>query len=259
MYEFTHDGVTVTVRPADPDRHTVVLLNGLFGGGWIWEPVVAALTARGYGTVVTSEPLAAHLSSEEIPALAQSISLLIDTLPEPAPVLCGNSLGALVAMELAAEDPARWSAVILSGAPGMGDDADDGFSAALRTPSLRLGQLLAERLIHDKSLVTPELVQRCTDALTPRSMLRAGRVLRATRGYDARELLGRLDVPVLLVSGACDTVSSPAAWRAAVPMFPDADYVEIPAAGHSPMLEQPDVFANLVTSWLDTVPTGVLR
>lgn len=260
MYDFAHDGVTITVRPAAQDRHTVVLINGLFGGGWIWAPVVAELTAQGYGTVVTAEPLAAHLTSEDIPALVQSISLLVDTLPDPAPVLCGNSLGALVAMELAAADPARWSAVILSGAPGLGDEQDDaGFSAALRTPSLRIGRLLAERLIHDRDLVTPELVDRCTAALTPRSMLRAGRALRATRGYDARELLGRMDVPVLLLSGACDRVSSPAAWRAAVPMFPDADYVEIPAAGHSPMLEAPDVFATLVTSWLDTVPVGGLR
>ena len=48
-------------------------------------------------------------------------------------------------------------------------------------------------------------------------------------------------------------MSSPAKWRAAVPMFLDAAYVEIAGAGHSPMLEQPDVFSDLVASWLDTI------
>lgn len=259
MYDFSHDGVTVTVRPAEPGRHTVVLINGLFGGGWIWSPVVSRLTELGYGTVITAEPLAAHLTSESIPALLQSISLLIDTLPEPFPILCGNSLGALVAMELAAAEPARWAGVIMSGAPGLGAEQNpDGFGSALRTPSLKLGDLLADRLIHDKALITPELVRRCTDALTPRIMLRAGRALRATRGYDARPLLGCIDAPVLLICGACDEVSSSAEWRAAVPMFPDADYVEIAGAGHSPMLERPDVFSELLASWLDTVPAPSL-
>jgi len=255
MYTFSHDGVTLAVQPAEQGRHTVVFVNGLFGGGWIWEPVVATLTAQGYGTVVTAEPLAAHETAEDIPALLQSISLLVDTLPDASPILCGNSLGALVAMELATAEPSRWAGVILSGAPGLGDEQDaDSFGSALRTPSLKLGDLIADRLIHDKELITPELIERCTEALTPRIMLRAGRALRATRGYDARPLLGRIDTPVLLVCGACDEVSSPAKWWAAVPMFPDADYVEIAGAGHSPMLERPDVFSAVLASWLDTIP-----
>ena len=53
-------------------------------------------------------------------------------------------------------------------------------------------------------------------------------------------------------------MSSPAKWRAAAPMFPDADYVEIAGAGHSPMLEKPEVFSDLVSSWLDTVPAPML-
>jgi 2-hydroxy-6-oxonona-2,4-dienedioate hydrolase len=260
MYTFSHDGVTITVQPAAQGRHTVVFLNGLFGGGWIWEPVVATLTAAGYGTVVTTEPLAAHQTAEDIPALLQSISLLIDTLPDASPILCGNSMGAFVAMELAAAEPSRWAGVILSGAPGLGDEpAANNVGSALRDPSQKLGDRIADRLIHDKELITPALVQRCTEALTPRILLRAGRALRATRGYDARPLLGRIDIPVLLVFGACDEVSSPAKWRAAVSMFPDADYVEIAGAGHSPMLEKPDEFSAHVTAWLDTIHAPALR
>jgi pimeloyl-ACP methyl ester carboxylesterase len=255
MYSFPHDDVTVTVHPAQQDRHTVVLINGVFGGGWTWEPVVTALTARGYGAVVTAEPLAAHATSEEIPALLQSISLLVDTLPDPAPVLCGNSLGGLVAMELAAADPSRWSGVILTGAPGLGDEQDPAsFGSALRTPSLKLGYVLADRLIHKKELITPELVDRCTQALTPRIMLRAGRALRATKGYDARPLFDRIDCPVLLLCGARDEVSPLEKWRDAATSFPDAEFVEIPDAGHSPMLEEPDVFTSALLDWLDTLP-----
>lgn len=256
MYSFPHDNVTITVSPAQPDRHTVVLINGLFGGGWAWAPVVDALNEQGHGTVVTAEPLAAHSTSEDIPALLQSISLLCDSLPGRAPVLCGNSLGGLVAMELAAADPSRWSGVILTGAPGLGDEQDAAsFGSALRTPSsFKLGNVLADRLIHKKELITPELIERCTEALTPRIMLRAGRALRATKGYDARPLFESIDCPVLLLCGACDEVSPPAKWRDAATMFPDAEFVEIPRSGHSPMLEEPDLFATAMLDWLDSLP-----
>jgi 2-hydroxy-6-oxonona-2,4-dienedioate hydrolase len=253
MYSFPHDNVTVTVHPAQQHRHTVVFINGVFGGGWMWEPIVAALSAHGHGAVVTTEPLAAHATSEDIPALLQSISLLVDSLPEPAPILCGNSLGGLVAMELAAAYPFRWSGVILTGAPGLGDKHDaESFGSALRTPSLKLGYLLADRLIHNKELITPELIERCTGALTPRILIRAGRAMRATRGYDARPLFERIDCPTLLLCGACDEISPPERWRDAATLFPDAEFVEIPNAGHSPMLEEPDVFATALLDWLET-------
>ena len=90
MYTFSHDGVTFAVQPAEQGRQTAGFVNGLFGGGWIWEPVVAMLTAQGYGTVVTAEPLAAHETAEDIPALLQSISLLVDTLPDAYPILRGT-------------------------------------------------------------------------------------------------------------------------------------------------------------------------
>jgi 2-hydroxy-6-oxonona-2,4-dienedioate hydrolase len=255
MYSFQHDNVTVTVHPPQPHGHTVVFINGVFGGGWMWEPIVAALSARGHGAVVTAEPLAAHATCEDIPSLLQSISLLVDSQPDPAPILCGNSLGALIAMELAAADPSRWSGVILAGAPGLGDEHDaESFGSALRTPSLKLGYLLADRLIHNKELITPELIERCTQALTPRILIRAGRAMRATRGYDARPLFERIDCPTLLLCGACDEISPPAKWRDAATLFPDAEYVEIPRAGHSPMLEQPDLFATALLDWFDALP-----
>jgi pimeloyl-ACP methyl ester carboxylesterase len=58
-----------------------------------------------------------------------------------------------------------------------------------------------------------------------------------------------------LLCGACDEISAPAKWREAATMFVDSEFVEIPHSGHSPMLEQPDLFTNAVLDWLDTLPT----
>jgi pimeloyl-ACP methyl ester carboxylesterase len=164
-------------------------------------------------------------------------------------------MGALVTMELAAEEPDRWAGVVLTGAPGLGDEHDAvSFGSAINTPSLKLGQLVADRIIHQKHLITPELIERCTAALSPRMLLRAGKALRATRGYDAVPLFGRITGPTLLLCGACDEVSPVLKWKAARSLFPDAVFAEIPDAGHSAMLEQPDLFAGALLRWLDTLP-----
>jgi hypothetical protein len=185
-YTFSHDGVTFTVQPAEQGRHTVVFVNGLFGGGWIWEPVVATLKAQGYGTVVTAEPLAAHETAEDIPALLQSISLLVDTLPDPRDwntfARCKLDHAERVRAAQALDLPRSSS----SGAPGLGDEQDaDSFGSALRTVTQARRP---HRRPTDPRQGTDHsaLVERCTEALTPRIMLRAGRALRATRGYDAR-------------------------------------------------------------------------
>jgi len=67
----------------------------------MWEHVAAALETRGHGTVVATQPLPAHSTFSDVPILRQSISSIVDGLSGPPPVLCGTSLGALVAMELA--------------------------------------------------------------------------------------------------------------------------------------------------------------
>jgi acyl carrier protein len=65
-----------TIRTSIPGRHrhTVLFISGLFGGGWMSEPIVAALTARGRRAGFTAEPLAGHATTDDIPALVQNIS-----------------------------------------------------------------------------------------------------------------------------------------------------------------------------------------
>ena len=86
-------------------------------------------------------------------------------------------------------------------------------------------------------------------------MLRAGRALRSTKGYDARPFR-TIDCPGLLLCGACDEVSPLEKWRDAATSFPDAEFVEIPDSGHSPMLEEPDLFASALLDWLETLPAS---
>lgn len=250
-----HDGVTVTVHPAEPDRPPVVLLPGLFGGGWIWDNVTGALTEWGHTVASIEEPLGRHPEAIDLGKLCASLGRLIDRLGLAAPVLCGNSLGALLALEYAARHADALSGIVLIGAPGMGEQLEAREWGGLKSPSKEIGFTLARRLFHDQRFVNQELVDRCfAEVSEPRVLLRIMRVLRMTRDYDATELIGSVACPTFLLWGACDAVSKADAWREAVPLFPDARFAAVPESGHSPMIERPAAFNTLLRGFLAELP-----
>ncbi|MCC7085953.1 MAG: alpha/beta fold hydrolase [Pirellulales bacterium] len=56
---------------------------------------------------------------------------------------------------------------------------------------------------------------------------------------DARELLSQIDLPTLVLVGEYDAISTPDEMRGIVAAIPNAEFVEIPDAGHLSTLENP--------------------
>jgi pimeloyl-ACP methyl ester carboxylesterase len=65
-----------------------------------------------------------------------------------------------------------------------------------------------------------------------------------------RYRLHRINVPTLLLWGASDGIVTVAYAEAYRKMIPEARLVIIPAAGHLPQVEQPEVFVQHVLSFV---------
>ncbi len=88
--------------PAPP----VVLLPGLFAGAWIWKPASDHLSAIGYNVLQLLEPFAqldTRVASLDLPR--QMLIGVLDEHEISRAVLCGNSLGGLVALDTARHHP----------------------------------------------------------------------------------------------------------------------------------------------------------
>ncbi len=72
-------------------------------------------------------------------------------------------------------------------------------------------------------------------------------------GDDLRERLGRVEAPVLVVTGELDAATGVNAGEAWSKCFPNGRHVTIPGCGHSPWVDQPDLFATLVTDFLSAI------
>ncbi|NUR83812.1 MAG: alpha/beta fold hydrolase [Nonomuraea sp.] len=94
----------------------VVLLHGFHSTGerdWVDTGIVAALTALGRTVVVPDLP--GHGSTPAFPARADVVARAVLELVEGPFGLAGYSLGARLAWEVVAQDPARVGNVVLGG------------------------------------------------------------------------------------------------------------------------------------------------
>jgi pimeloyl-ACP methyl ester carboxylesterase/acyl carrier protein len=232
------------------------LLPGMFGGSWLWHEVAGGLAGRGYEVSVMSDPLGLNPTIGDIPKLITSTAELLELMYDEPVVLAGNSMGALISIEIAARRPELLKAVVISGAPGLGEKIPVP-EELIRTRGLTGKDFAVEqtmRLFHNKDLLTPELFDRVHgtfDGASSKQKLAILRCVRTIRGYDARDLFPQITVPALLIWGDEDEVSPNDEWERAASLFPDARYVGIPDAGHSPMLEQPDLFLSALTEFVD--------
>jgi len=150
--------------------------------------------------------------------------------------LIGHSMGAAIALRLAADQPGLVDRLVLVAPAGLAT------GRSFVGHALPLAQAL-RRVSPD---FLPLLVQ---DAVRtgPVVLLRAARELLAG---DVRGLLGAVSAPALLVFGRRDMLVPPSLGEVFRAEMSDARLVVIDDAGHVPMYEQPETFDRVVSQFL---------
>ncbi len=183
---------------------TVVLLNGLFGGGMDLDSAWKALTEdNDYDVVRFPDSFALRHDHRFSRCMCMWLIDFLDTTQIRHPILCGNSLGGLIVLDFAAAYPDRVDAVVSSGSPGMTrrglmDPAGDFSMSMLNNPDL-----IAERVFYNPEVLTPEYHQTgaYADIRSPKRFRASLRALRLVQEYDATGIPAEIRCPVLLIWG----------------------------------------------------------
>jgi pimeloyl-ACP methyl ester carboxylesterase len=225
----------------------------LFTHGWgatsyMFESTARRLAARSC-TVVWDLP--GHGRSDgvadpiDVAGTIDDMIGLLDRFGEGHGVLIGHSLGGYLSLELARNQPGRVDALVLVGTgPGFRDEE-------ARARWNRFTERLAQRI-----------ERRGLDALERERPLHGGRhrsaesLVRSARGLLPQttsavlESLPELAAPALVVVGEDDTEFRAAADYMAA-KIPGARLSVVEGAGHSPNLDRPDAFEQVVGDFLD--------
>lgn len=227
---------------------TLVFLPGLAADREMWRQQVDDL--RDFGPVVSD----VHMREASIEAMAGA---LLRDHAGPL-VLCGASMGGMVAMEAARQAPERIRGLALLGT-----------SAAPETDEMRALREAAI-VLFEQGLVLEVLEPNIAFAFHPDNaqrlaqpyldlILRAGaaQLVRQNRAViarpDARTHLAALKCPTLVLCGEADRLTPPPCSQAIASLVPQARLVLLAGCGHMLTMEQPARVSAELRQWLAEV------
>lgn len=242
---------------------TIVFWHGWGMGPGVWDDLANRLRpvlADRYKLYI--QPLPGYTPQQE-PALHYSATTLLDSLMAeltPPLILCGWSLGAMLAMLAAARFPGQVEKLILVGAtPNFMKRPDwpDGVSSTLidkLASGIRVNAAAALRRFitifnqHDNH--AREIARKLTGitSATP-SCLETG--LDILRHTDLRSIVHEIQQPALLLHGAQDTLMPLSSAQWLHKNMQNARLAVLPDASHAPFLSDPVASAGFITDFLD--------
>ncbi|WP_322411359.1 alpha/beta fold hydrolase [Microbacterium invictum] len=239
---FTHAGATLVAQESGGGRDLFVLIYGIGMGRSAFAELadllddigrVVAVDLPGYGD--TPEPGRVLSMEENADVVAAYLADLTAGEEDARTVVLGHSMGAQVALEVAARHPQLVDALVL-----VGPTVEPGARSTLR-------QLW--RLIRDIIPESPRVI-----AVGAREYLRAGpRLLdkvRAVMSHRPEETAQRVSAPALVIRGERD-ILVPVEWaRQLTDALPDARLREVAEFGHETMIRNARPTAMVIREFL---------
>ncbi|MEM9491291.1 MAG: alpha/beta hydrolase, partial [Myxococcota bacterium] len=270
---------TLNGREPPGETPTVVLSDGIGCDGFVWKYLQPRLAGRGpvlhwhyRGHGRTPPPR--DRDRVAIADLADDLRSLLDECQIDRAVLFGHSMGVQVSLETFRRHRDRVSGLVLvCGSPGQplktfhGSDRLEYLLPRLRG-LVRSAPWLFNRLSRAVlptrvSYAVAKVLEINGDLLAERDFMPYLRglsrvestlffdMLSAANQHSARDLLGAVDVPTLIVAGGRDGMTPPALSREMHGAIPRAELLMIDDGSHTAPLERPEATGQAIEDFLD--------
>jgi 3-oxoadipate enol-lactonase len=242
------------------EKPALVFANSLGSDLRIWDGVVSRMGGsfhsvrydkRGHGLSDAPKP------PYRIEELARDLFGLLDMLAIKEAVICGISVGGLIAQAMALNYPERVRGLILCDTGARIGSVE---SWEQRIAMVRGGGLQSIEAVTMERWFSKGFRARCpADVRGYANMLLTTNVdgyigtCCALRDADFHRDVTRLKQPALVLSGAEDIATPPELGRELAGLIPGAQFSTIDDAGHLPCIEQPDAVAERIIKFFREV------
>lgn len=265
--EVIANGFRVHYTRTGGNKPPIVLAHGFSDSGLCWSAFAQALEAdydlimvdaRGHG--LSGAPDEGHNPSIQ----ANDCAGLISALGLDRPVVIGHSMGAIMALALAANHPAAVGAVILedppagwmpnAGRPVLSEDEAvesrrgfDEWIAGIKSKT-------RQQLIDDQRAEAPQWAEAELGPWADAKIALHQNALKYVV-MDEDPVFSAIRAPVLLITGdtSFGAIVSPEQAQALQQIVPHARIAQIPEAGHCIRRDQPAAYEQVVRSFLRTI------
>ena len=235
----------------------LVFINALGTDLRIWDAVVTHLTnrhpilrfdKRGHG--LSDCPPAPY----SIRDFSSDLFGLLEQLGISQTILVGISVGGMIALDFAASWPERVHSMVLCDTAPVIGTADLWNERINKLRADGMGSMaeaiLARWFAPTFKEKSPAAYQGYYNMLTRMPVEGYTGTCEALRDADLTQATRTIEAHTLILCGTEDVSTPPDLVRGLVELMPDAEFQEIPGAGHSSCVEQPDLVAEQIERFL---------
>ena len=232
---------------------SVVFLNSLGTDLRIWDDVVRALPAewmilrmdkRGHGL--------SQAADADMNTYAADAAALMDRYGITSSIVCGVSIGGMIAQQLFHARPDLVSAMVLSNTAARIGDAESWQARLDQLDEVGLENMadgILERWFSEGFRRDRPAELEGYHAMLSRTPSDGyAAACRAIRDTDLRTKSPEIDVPVTCIAGSDDLATPPDLVADFARSMPRASLIEIPGAGHLPCIEAPERLAEQIAT-----------
>ncbi|MDA9563748.1 alpha/beta hydrolase [Flavobacteriales bacterium] len=228
----------------------IIVLHGLFGALSNFKDVVDHFSKK-YTVVIPMMPIyELPVINTNVKNLTKFIREFIEFKGYEKVNLLGNSLGGHVGLVYTSKYLSSVNSLTLTGSSGLYENAMGG-----SFPRREDYDYITEKVgltFFDPKHATKELVDECFDIVNDRTkVVRTLALAKSAIRHNMAKELPSLNVPTCLIWGKNDTITPPEVAEEFNELLPCADLYWIDECGHAPMMEQPQEFNKLYSTWLD--------
>jgi pimeloyl-ACP methyl ester carboxylesterase len=248
-------------HPVGQARASVFLLHGAFGAKEYWRTQVQALTQAGYRVVSWDAP-GYGLSALPVPLTidhcARALSLLLEKEGDTRNVVMGHSMGGMIAQQAWRYARARIHGYVLSATSASFGSPDGDWQKEFvraRVAPLDQGHTIPEyapKML--RAMMAPNAQGAAVELLISTVSQMREETFRAAVaaivGFEGRDLLPTLDIPVLCIAGELDVTAPAAVMQKMAGKIAGAEFVSLTDLGHFGWAEDPPRFNAAVLDFL---------
>lgn len=232
------------------DGPTLLLLHGLFGALSNFTGLIDGLKDK-YNVVVPILPIYI-LPKEEagLDGLLEFTKRFVDYKDYNNINVLGNSLGGHIALLFTLDVADKVKSLILTGSSGLFESGmGDGYP---RRGDYEYIKKKTEYTFYDPAIATKELVDEVFDTVNDRhKALNIILTARSALKHNLESEISKINAPSLLVWGNQDNITPPFVGEKFHELLPNSELHFMDLCGHAPMMELPDAFNDILSSFLD--------
>ena len=230
----------------------LLLLHGLFGALSNFKYLIDHFSLK-YKVCIPLLPLYdLPLESTSVPGLVTYLEKFIAFKKYKSVSLIGNSLGGHIALLYALNKESNIASIILTGSSGLFEN-----SLGETYPKVSSYEYIKEKTestFYDSKMASKDLVDEVYKIVNNRE--KAIRILYLAKSAlrnNLKDLVGQINVPVLLVWGNQDSITPTYVAEEFHRLIPNSEMYFIDKCGHAAMMEKPKEFNLILEKFLNTL------